>query len=471
MRIEKTFKHQFGKVVERYLAFVREHNDAQMVTRATMLREPHLSKFKTIANFYLKEFWNRMNSPLWAEATNMPLITITRADLANLCGCSRRAVQDHLARLSHYGVIMLEEFAEGKINGYHVAINQWFLLGVEESKPKIQSWSEKATTILKSAYKSFEPLSMGQTLPHLLDLKENLYNSYRAEGVEKLPQERHQENCQEKQEIAKPLGAGQEPNQENFTKKKAGAGPEQTSGVDTSEVADENPQGGTEISSDERFEAYKQGKLHKLRYQNKPTPVKAITEIEKAQIVSRFWSYVKDVFYPNRNFTPIEADIKKVIYRDVFKSFVPEKPSENTFEFWEIYNLRMQYWADKKQAFDARKDRQAYHPTAYFQKSYGNSQKQGFLVVLEWDKKAQKSLKELEFERELERAKLSMLQFPVTGTVPKGQKNKIKDITQLAQYFSRKLTVRTTSEYVQKFNTFLTTTNFTKPWQQQPLHS
>jgi hypothetical protein len=90
---------------------------------------------------------------------------------------------------------------------------------------------------------------------------------------------------------------------------------------------------------------------------------------------------------------------------------------------------------------------------------------------LEWDKKAQKSLKELEFERELERAKLSMLQFPVTGTVPKGQKNKIKDITQLAQYFSRKLTVRTTSEYVQKFNTFLTTTNFTNPWQQQPLHS
>lgn len=476
MRIEKTFRHQFGKVVERYIAFVKEHNAAQVVTRSTMLREPHQSKFKTIASLYLKEFWNRMNSPLWAEATDMPFVTVTRADLANLCGCSRRAVQDHLARLSHYGVIMLEEFDEGKVNGYHVAVNQWFLLGVEASKPQIQSWSEKVTSILKSSVGDSDSPTVWKSLPYLIDQKENLYNSYKAELVDKLPQERHQENCQEKQEIADFVATPQNLDQEN-AKKNTGAvdGAEDGlvvvsevgDGTSDMEVADEN-QGGSsvEISSDERFEAYKKGNLHKLRYRNQPQQPKyrEITLAEKNGIVENFWKYAKEAFYPNRNFSPIEPEIKKVIYQDVFGSFKSKDISEITYEYWQIYNLRMQYWVDKKQAFDARKDRQAYHPTSYFAKSYGNAKNQGFLVVLEWDKKCQKSLKEAEFERELEKAKMSMLQYPFL--VPRGQRNKIKDVTQLAQYLGRKLTVRTNSEYVQKFNTFLTTTNFTKTWQQ-----
>jgi hypothetical protein len=128
--------------------------------------------------------------------------------------------------------------------------------------------------------------------------------------------------------------------------------------------------------------------------------------------------------------------------------------------------MTLQYWADKKQAFDARKDREAYHPTKYFSKDYGTHQKQGFLVVLQWAKKAEKSLREIEFEKELERAKLTMMQYPMTGVVPRGQGNKIKDITQLAQYYSRKLSVKTNSDYVQKFNYFLKTTNFLRPCNQ-----
>jgi hypothetical protein len=114
MRIEKTFSHQFGQVIERYHAFAKEHNDVQFVTKSTMLREPHLSKLKSIAHLYLKQFWNCMNSPLWADSDRVPLLQVTRWDLANLCGCSRRAVQDHLARLSTFGVITVEEFEEAK---------------------------------------------------------------------------------------------------------------------------------------------------------------------------------------------------------------------------------------------------------------------------------------------------------------------------------------------------------------------
>ncbi|WP_095167680.1 hypothetical protein [Flectobacillus sp. BAB-3569] len=63
-----------------------------------------------------------------------------------------------------------------------------------------------------------------------------------------------------------------------------------------------------------------------------------------------------------------------------------------------------------------------------------------------------------------------MIQYPMTGVVPRGQGNKIKDITQLAQYFNRKLSVKTNSDYVQKFNNFLTTTNFLRPCNQQHQH-
>ena len=444
MRIEKTFSHQFGQVIERYHAFAKEHNDVQFVTKSTMLREPHLSKLKSIAHLYLKQFWNCMNSPLWADSDRVPLLQITRWDLANLCGCSRRAVQDHLARLSTFGVITVEEFEEGRVNGYKIALNLWLLLGIDQFKPKIQSWSEKPTTILKAF-----SLSEVQTLPHLSNQIENLNNSYIAEDVENLSQERHQENGQEKQEIAQNL-------------------------VNDQESCQEKNMGGAEnsfISSDERFEAYRKGTLNKIRYQNAPKPEpKGLTDIEKATIINNFWKYVKDVFYPQRNYTPIESEIKKVIHRDVFNGFKNQNPKENTFEFWQIYSMTLQYWADKKQAFDARKDREAYHPTKYFSKDYGTHQKQGFLVVLQWAKKAEKSLREIEFEKELERAKLTMMQYPMTGVVPRGQGNKIKDITQLAQYYTRKLSVKTNSDYVQKFNEFLTTTNFLRPCNQQHQH-
>lgn len=434
MRIEKTFAHQFGKVIERYHAFAREHNSLQEITKATMLREPHLSKVKAITSLYLKQFWNMMNSPIWADSDIVPVLDITRWDLANLCNCSRRTVQDHLSRLSAYGIIEVEDcYSNGGNNGYKLRLNLWLLLGIDEFKPKAQAHSEKATFIAKV------PSPQVQTLPHLNN-QENLNNKYIAEDVENLPQERHQENCQEKQEIAKPTATNQEKNQKN----NGGAAAD-----------DEAP---TNYSSAERFEAYRNGNLNRLRYQ-KPQRVqpKGILDVEKGIIVQNFWKFAKELFYPNRRFVAkIDAEIQQVIRKDVFMDF----EGEHDFTFWQIYNMRMQFWAEKKQAWDAKLDREAYFPIQYFSKEYGNSKKQGFLVVKVWEKKAEKSLKEIEFEKELEKAKMAMIQYPITGAVPKGQKEKIADITQLAQYYYRKLSVRTNSEFVQKFNTFLATSKF-----------
>lgn len=438
MRIEKTFNHQFGKVIERYHAFAREHNEKQEITKATMLREPHLSKVKAITALYLKEFWNMMNSPIWADSDRVPVLDITRWDLANLCNCSRRAVQDHLARLSTYGIIEVEDcYVDGKNNGYKIRLNLWFLLGISEFKPVINSHSEKPTIVLKTT----DP-SLLQTLPHLNNQIENLNNTDKAEDVNKLPQERHQEIGQEKQEIAQTLVLNQEKNHEN----NMGAG--------------ENFENAKSHSSDERFEAYRKGTLHKLRYAKAPvSQPKGISDVEKGLIVQNFWNFAKELFYPNKRFVAkIESEIKQVIRKDIFGEFT----GEYGFDYWQIYNMRMQYWAEKKQAFDAKLDREAYFPLQYFAKEYGTAQKQGFLVVKIWERKAEKSLKEIEFERELERAKLMMIQFPSTGAVPRGQAQKIKDITQLAQYYYRKLSVKTNSDYVQKFNTFLTTSNFLK---------
>ncbi|MEA5259482.1 hypothetical protein VB264_16905 [Arcicella aquatica] len=448
MRIEKTFNHQFGKVIERYHAFAREHNEQQEVTKATMLREPHLSKVKAITALYLKEFWNMMNSPIWADSDRVPVLDITRWDLANLCNCSRRAVQDHLARLSTYGIIEVEEaYTNGKNNGYKIRLNLWFLLGISEFKPIIKSHSEKPTIVLKTT----DP-SLLQTLPHLNNQKENLNNTDKAEDVDNLPHERHQEIGQEKQEIAQtsPL------NQENNHEKNKGAAGDPGAG----HPAGENIENPKSYSSDERFEAYRKGNLNKLRYAKAPvSQPKGISDVEKGLIVQNFWNFAKELFYPNKRFvTKIESEIKQVIRKDIFSDFT----GQYGFDYWQIYNMRMQYWAEKKQAFDAKLDREAYFPLQYFAKEYGTAQKQGFLVVKIWERKAEKSLKEIEFERELERAKLMMIQYSSSGAVPRGQAQKIKDITQLAQYYYRKLSVKTNSEYVQKFNTFLTTSNFLK---------
>ncbi len=436
MRIEKTFSHQFGAVIERYHAFAREHNSLQKKaksTKSTMLREPHLSKMKAISSLYLKKFWNMMNSPIWADSDIVPVLEVTRWDLANLCNCSRRTVQDHLARLSAYGIIEIEE---SYATSYKLRLNLWILLGIEEFKPKAEIHFEKATKITKVL-----PPQV-QTLPHLNN-QEHLNNKYKADDVENLPQERHQENCQEKQEIAKPAPTNQEKNQEK------------NGGAADGGAADEAP---TNYSSAERFEAYRKGNLNRLRYPKaQKIEPKGILDVEKGIIVQNFWKFAKELFYPNRRFVAkIDAEIQQVIRKDVFMDF----EGEHDFAYWQIYNLRMQFWAEKKQSWDAKQDREAYFPLQYFAKEYGNTQKQGFLVVKVWEKKAEKSLKEIEFEKELEKAKLAMIQYPVTGAVPKGQKDKIKDITQLAQYYYRKLSVRTNSEFVQKFNTFLATSKF-----------
>lgn len=438
MRVEKTFNHQFGKVMERYHAFAREHNEAQFITKSTMLREPHLSKFKAISGLYLKHFWNMMNSPLWADSDIIPTVNITRWDLANLCNCSQRAVQDHLARLSTYGVIDVEEpltAAEGQV-GYRINVNLFLLLGIEEYKPKIKAWSAKATCIFKKS-----SLTSKQSLPDFNNPKdESLNNIDKADCVENQSQGRHHEKTQEKGEIAKPL----ELNQGNDQEKNGGA----------AEIS-ENPPRLT------GWDAYKSGNYHANRTLVAPKPApNYITDIEKAMIVNNFWEFAKKLFYPNQRFVDkVEREIKNTIRKDVFGDFL----GNGTFNFWQVESMKAQYWAEKKQAWDAQHDRVAYWPVKYFAKEYGNPKKQGFLVVKQWEAKASKSLKEVEFEKELQKAQLAILAFKI----PNGQKGKIHDIIGLTQYYHRKLTVKTNSEYVQKFAQFLTTSNYLKSCQQQ----
>lgn len=441
MHLEKVFNCQFKKVMKRYHSFVSEHNVLQVHTKSTQLREPHQSKFKTLTSFYLRKFWNDLNSPLWADTHEIPTLFITRRDLANLCNCSMRAVQDHLARLSTFGLIYVNEHPDSTRNfGYQIRINLWILFKWEQCRPKLCTWLNKPTIIKKVDFDE-----VWQTLPDLRNLK-TLNNSYiekKEENVDILPQERHQETfCQEMREMVQlsspsPI-TNQEIDQENRVAAPAAA-------VDNS------------VQAVDRFEAYCNGTLHKARYQtHKIPPSNDITLGEKDLIVNNFWNFAKNIFYAHRDYKPIEKDIKKVIKEHVFNDFISNKVGENTFVYWQTLSLKLQYWAEKKHNYDTKKDRVAYHPIQYFSKEYGNAKRQGFLVIHEWAKRAETSLLELAFSKELFSVQNAMNQYVLYKKLPKGQVNKITNSLQLYNYLHRKLQARTNLQTTQKFIAFVT---------------
>lgn len=445
MHLEKVFNCQFKQVMKRYHALVSEHNTLQVHTKSTQLREPHQSKFKTLTSFYLRTFWNDLNSPLWANTHEIPTLFITRRDLANLCNCSMRAVQDHLARLSTFGLIYVNELPTSSQNfGYQIRINLWLLFKWEECKPTLRSWLQKPTMIKKVNFSE-----VWQTLPDLRNL-ETLNNSYKEnseENVDCRPQERHQEIFyQEMREMAQNSSECPEEDQEIDQENRVAPG--------ESPVDKHSEKQG-------RFEAYLQGNLHKTRYQTiNVQKSNGITNTEKELIVNNFWNFTKGIFYPHANYKPIDLQIKHVIQKHVFNDFTTLKSEENTFVFWQTYSLKLQYWAEKKHNYDTKKDRVAYHPIQYFSKEYGNSKRQGFLVVNEWAKRAEKSLRELAFEKELFNAQNAVNQYILFKKLPKGQKNKIVNKVQLYQYLCRKLQVRTNQYTTQKFMDFVTNYQF-----------
>lgn len=482
MQIEKTHNAQFGKCVKRYLSFVREHNDLQTESKETWLREPHLSKYKAITTFYLKNYWNMMNSPLWADSDILPMIETTRQDLANICGCKSKAVYNHLARLSSVGIIEIETLNRGKkgdrevikVNGYRISLNLFFLLGIEDFKPEMKKMKPLEVRIIKrtASYKL-------QTLPDLLNPYEILNKKDIAASVENLHQERHQEINQEKGKTATPAVSEQEKsdiiyqeNQEKYTGGAEISGKSETevfSEQNWAEVVRKQLEGeiqSTEIVSTphENWNDYRNRRRQEFKYIRPKKPAITISEVDKMRIVDNFWNYAKNIFYPNRDFEPIRKKITDLIRSDVFNNF--EGNDDPTF--WQIESLKLQSWAEKKAKFDENKSRVAYFPLNYFAKSYGNREKQGFLVVKIWKFKHDKSLKEMEFDRILESAKRSMTLYPTTGIIPRGQKDKIVNIQQLAQYWFRSVASRTNHEFTEQFKNFLQTQNFTqKSWQIQ----
>lgn len=489
MQLEKNHNAQFGKCVQRYLSFVREHNDSHTQSKETWLREPHLSKYKAITSFYLKHYWNMMNSPLWADSDILPMIETTRQDLANLCGCKTKAVYNHLARLSSIGVIEIEELKLGKkgegkqikVNGYRISLNLFFLLGIEEFKPKTKIFSPQEVRTIK---RISTPLL--QTLPDLLNPYEILNNLERKEDVDNLHQERHQEINQEKEKTATLDESNkikvdinfQENNQENNLGGAAENSEQENrkefNEQDWAKIVREKLEGKVETvkvnvsTPHENWNTYKNRRIAEIRDKKFPQkPILTISEIDKKRIVDNFWSFAKMKFYPTRNFEPISKKITDLIRSDVFNNF---EGSDDPI-YWQIESMKLQSWVEKKAKFDENKGRHAYFPLNYFAKSYGNREKQGFLVVKIWEYKHNKSLKEAEFDRVLETAKKSMTLYPLTGILPRGQKGKIANIQQLAQYWFRSVAARTNRDCTENFKNFISTQNFTnnKSWQQQPV--
>lgn len=476
MQLEKTHNAQFGKCVQRYLSFVREHNDLQTESKETWLREPHLSKYKAITTFYLKHYWNMMNSPLWADSDILPMIETTRQDLANICGCKTKAVYNHLARLSSVGIIEIETLKLGKkgeekqikVNGYRISLNLYFLLGIEDFKPEMKKMKPEEVRIIKRT----SSLEL-QTLPDLLNPYEILNKEDIAECVENLSQERHQEIHQEKEKTATlPVSEQNKPeiiyqeNQENnlggaenFEETETKVCSEQDWAEIVRKQLGEKPQNIEKVSTPhENWNSYRLRREQEFKDTRPKKPALTISDVEKLRIVDNFWNYAKNVFYPGRNFEPIRKKITDLIRFDVFNNF---EGSDDPI-FWQIESLKLQSWAEKKAKFDENKGRNAYFPLNYFAKSYGNREKQGFLVVKIWKFKHDKSLKEMEFDRILESAKRSMTIYPTTGIVPRGQKDKILNIQQLAQYWFRSVASRTNREFTEQFKNFLQTQNFTQ---------
>lgn len=464
MQLEQTHNRQFGQVVKRYLAFQREHNELQE-SKSTWLREPQQSKFKTLISLYMKDFWNLLNSKVWADSDRVPMICVTRQNLANLCGCKKKAVYNHLARLSAIGLITIEEVSHGKVNGYNISINLYFMLGIEEFKPKIKKFQAKEVEKIVRT-----PSPLVPTLPHLINQKEILNNTYKGIDVDmchEINPERHQEINQGKAETANPTLNNHEKNQEITL-----GGGEIFSFKTDAELTNENinrwaekvlksGQGEQEetrpSSSDQNWERFKTGKFLTNSMKAIKKPDEIITEQDKQRHVNNFWNLQMEISYPGRNFKNIELEIKKIIRQEVFDEF---RESQNPI-FWQLESLKLQAWAEKKANFDHKNGREAYFPTKYFLKSYGNSAKQGFLVIREWDKKHQKSLKEIEFDKVLDKAKLSMSMYSSTRIAPRGQQNKIFNIQQLAQYWYRKVSFQTDSDHLQAFNNFLSLQNLT----------
>ena len=434
VRIPKTLDQLNKAVNKRYYDFKEAHNLVQKLGLDAHLRTPHKDMFEVIMYKYLVKFRNVVNTPFWADTTQAPVLSTNRQELANLTHGKKRNVYNILARLAAANVISVEyEYNGGKVNGYLITPNLYFVLGDVEYQPEINVFTEKITVMPERG--------IWQCLLHLNNQEIN-NNKNKAELSLYLHQETHKENHQEKVQAESPLTELQIPEAEG-SKNFGGGGDFE---------AVENSGSAAEIRKLNFYGKKTAGYAPRMAIVQ-PQPIQ---EHEKVKIVDDFWRYSTKYLFTNWNFDGNQLkEIKELIRRDVFGSF----NGTDDYNKWRVFLMMRQAEVDLIMANNLKYKRTAYYPMAFFSKNY--IKRGGFLSAHKWTMKERKKFTEVQHRELLNTAKTSI----TCGKIPRGMADRINSPRELTDYWFNRLAKATNdTEIIADYNRFISNISLTRAW-------